>query len=211
MMRWEQIKGHWRNEFHKSEIYTDEDSHIIVFKSNDKYTIIGYLQYNDCFWISARDYIDFIDFIKNLGNKSYNPFKIYLLCNCHLYKIKKPNEIESLPNDVDYYYVNYNWLDETIKFKRENQTESAQHSRSWEQINKRWYQKLGIPILTTSKFDDWERWSRKGYKREWYEWYEKERFESYWGRLIGYNNNFSEVYIDEGIWGFYLIYKYEND
>jgi hypothetical protein len=211
MIPWEQIKNHWRNEFHQTEIYTDEKEHIIVFKSNDTFTILGYLHYNDCFWMSAREHNDFIDFIKKLGDKSYNPFKIYLLCNCNLSKIKKSNEILSLPNDVDYYYVYYNRFYETIEFKLENQIQSAKHSYNWEQINIPWYHKLGIPVISDSRFEDWGKWSRKGYKREWYDWHENERFEAYWGPAIGYINNFSEVYIDERLLGFYLVWEYEKD
>lgn len=211
MIPWEQIKNHWRNEFHQTEIYTDENQHIIVFKNNDSFTILGYLHYDDCFWMSSYEHIDFINFIKKLGNKSYYPFKIYLLCDCHLSKIKKSNEILSLPNDVDYYYVNYNWFYETIEFKLENQIQSAKESYNWKQIDKPWYHKLGIPVITDTRFKDWGKWSSAGYEREWYDWQEDERFEAYWGLYIGYINNFSEVYIDERLLGFYLVWVYKTD
>jgi hypothetical protein len=205
MIPWEQIKNHWRNEFHQTEIYTDENEHIIVFKNNDTFTMIGYLHYHNCFWMSAREHIDFIDFIKNLGNKRYNPFKIYLLCNCNLSKITKSSEILSLPNDVDYYNVNYNWLYETIEFKLENQIQSAKHSYDWEQIKKPWYFKKGIPVITDSRFEDWHKWALKGYNREWYDWNEDERFD-YWYYQMALAN--IDWYIDERLLGFYVVWKW---
>ena len=206
MIPWEKIKNYWRNQFHQTELYTDENEHIIVFKDNDTFTILGYLHYNDCFWMSAREHIDFINFIKKLGNKYYTPFKIYLLCNCNLSKIKKSSEILSLPNDVDYYYVDYNWFYETIEFKLENPIQSAKHSQNWEHINKPWYQKKGIPVITDSRFEDWGKWARQKYKREWYQWNEDEKFESYWD--INSIMSLSEIYIDERLLGFYLVWKY---
>lgn len=211
MIPWEQIKNHWRNEFHQTEIYSDENEHIIIFRNNDTFTILGYLHSsNNCFWLSAGEFIDFIDFIQKLGNNSYNPFKIYLLCNCRLSKIKKSSEILSLPNDVDYYYVDYNWFYDEIEFKLENKIQSAKQSYDREQINIPWYHKKGIPIITDSRFEDWDKWLSKGYKKEWYAWNEDEKFEADWGLCFGFINNFSKAFIDERLLGFYLIWEDKN-
>lgn len=205
MIPWEQIKNYWRKEFRQTEIYTDENEHIIVFESNDTFTILGYFHYNDCFWMSAHDHVDFIDFIKKLGNKSYNPFKIYLLCNCRLSKIKKPNEILSLPTDVEYYHVDYNSFYETIEFKLENQIQSAKHSHSIQQSKIPWHHKKGIPVITDSRFDDWDKWATKGYKREWYDWHEDERFDYFFYQMV---LSGVEWYIDDNrLLGFYVVWK----
>jgi len=210
MIEWEEIKNYWRNEFKQTEIYRDENEHIIVFKKDDEFILLGYLHYNSVkSFMSGKDFIDFIDFIKKLGNENYVPFKIYLLCNNYLSNISNPNQISSLPNDVNYYHVNYNKFYKTIEFKLEDIVKSAENSRTWEYANKPWYHKKHIPVITDSKFENWEEWSRRGYKREWYEITEYDKFDSNWD--IGSIISASSVYIDDRfIWGFYVVWKYES-
>jgi hypothetical protein len=206
MIPWDKIKNHWRNQFDQTEIYTNEDEHIIVFKDNNTSIIIGYLHYNSCFWMSSSDVLNFIEFLKKIGNENYNSFKIYLLCNCNLSKITKPNEILSLPKDVDYYYVNYNWFYETIEFKLEDTVKSAKNSYDWQEIKKPWYHKKGIPVFEDSRFDDWDKWRERGYEREWYDWNEDERFDQFYFQMITANIDW---YIDSRLLGFYLVWKWE--
>ncbi len=206
MVPWENIKNYWREEFCQTEVYTDENEHIIIFKNNNTFIILGYFHYQDCFWMSAREHIDFIDFIKKLGMESYNPFKIYLLCNCKLSKIKKPNDIFSLPNDVEYYYVDYNSIFNTIEFKLENKIESARHSQNWQEIMMPWHHKKGIPVITDSRFEDWNKWSDQGYTREWYDWNEDERFDYFYYQMVLAR---LEWYIDDSrLNGFYIVWKW---
>jgi hypothetical protein len=206
MIPWELIKNHWRNEFRQTEIYTDENEHIIVFKIHDTYVLIAFYYYDKCSWMSADRHIDFIDWIKKLGFKSYNPFKIYLLCNCRLSRIKKSNAILSLPNDVEYFYVDYNSFYETIELKLEDQIESAKQSQIWEQIYKPWHHKKGIPIINDSKFDNWDKWTENGYRREWYNWNENERFDYFFDQNV---SSVAEWYIDDSkLMGFYIVWKW---
>lgn len=204
MVPWEEIKNYWRNEFHQNEIYSDEIEHIITFKqSDDSVIIIGYLHYESKFWMSAND---FIDFIRNLGIKSSNSYKIFLLCNEHLSSIKKAYDILTLPQDVEYYYVDYNYIFETIKFKHESRVKAAEDSHSWEKINIPWYQRKGIPVITDSRFDDWNIWAAKGFEREWYDLGEDERFDYWYYHMVLAD---VEWYIDERLLGFYVVWKWQ--
>lgn len=205
MKFWETIKDHWRSEFRQTEIHTDEKEHIIVFKSQDTFLLIGYFHYRDCSSISAHDLIDFIGFIKNLGVESYNPFKVYLLTNCKLYKIKKPSEILSLPNDVEYYFVNFNWFYKSIKIELEDRIESAKNRQNLEKINIPWYLKRNIPLIPDSRFEEWEKWSVNGYMREWFYYHEVERFDNF---LDQFDQTEIEWYLDDSkLKGFYFIWK----
>ncbi len=203
---WEQIKNYWRNKFHQREVFKDENEHIIVFKSMDIYIILGYLHFQSTIGISASYHIDFINFIKKLGTKSYNPFKIYLLCNHNLSKIDTPSDILTLPDDVEYYFVDYNSFYETINFELENKIKSAKHSQYLIEFNKPWYHKKNIQVINDSRFEDWDKWAIKEYNREWYEYSDIEKFEADWE--ISSIISVSEIYIDDRfIFGFFVVWK----
>ena len=46
-----------------------------------------------------------------------------------------------------------------------------------------WHHKKGIPVITDSRFDDWNKWSDQGYTREWYDWNEDERFDCFYYQM----------------------------
>lgn len=208
MIPWEKIKEYWRNKFSQTEIYTDENEHIIIFKSNDNFIILGYLHCQGRY-MSVNGHINFINFIKKFGNKNYNPFKIYLLCNYNLSNMENSRELLSLLNDVEYYYVNYNSFYETIDFKLEDKTQLVKQSNNLKKTHKQWYFNRHIQVITDSRFEDWGKWANKNYEREWYSSYEDEKFDSYWG--IDSIISVSEIYIDDRfLLGFYLVWKYDG-
>lgn len=86
--------------------------------------MLAYLHYssNNTSSLLTDTISDRIDFIKDLSNTNYSPFKIVLLCNSSLATIKKSNKILSLPNDVDCYYVNYNSFYDELEIILENPT-----------------------------------------------------------------------------------------
>lgn len=205
MIPWEQIKNHWRAEFSQTEVYTDENEHIIVFKSYDTFILIGYLHYRYCSGITSDYVIEFIDFIKNLGNRNFKPFKIYLLSNCKLSKINEPSEILSLPCDVQYYYVNFNSFYDSIKLDLENRIESAKNLQNLEKFNISWYYNRNIPIISDSRFEEWEKWEVNGYRRKWFNKHEVEKFDDFIDQF-----DFTEIewYLeDRNLLGFYIIWK----
>lgn len=118
---WEKIKNYWRNKFQLTEICVDENEHIIIFKKNDIFILLAYLHYSSNPSRFLTDTIgDRIDFIKDISNTNYSPFKIFLLCNSSLSIVKESSEILSLPNDVEYYYVDYNWTFDELEIIQEN-------------------------------------------------------------------------------------------
>jgi hypothetical protein len=204
---WGKIKDYWRNEFLQPEIYVDDYEEIIAFKqTEDSVILIGYLQVKSRLAPSVYHFNNFIEFIKNLGNKNYNSFTIILLCDTNLSRIKKASDILALPKDVEYYYVEYNHSLDKISFKLENLTESAKSSYRSEQLNLPWHHRKNIKIIEDSRFEDWSKWSTEGYEREWFEWYEEEKFDSlYWQFSI----SGIECYIDDSrLLGFYIVWKW---
>lgn len=208
---WGKIKDYWRNEFLQPEIYVDDYEEIIAFKQTvDSVILIGYLQFKHSDSIRVLEYLgpsvnhffDFIEFLKNFGNKNYNSFKIIILCDTNISKIKIASDIMALPKDVEYYYVEYNHHLDKISFKLENLTESAERLKL---SNLRWYYRKNIQIIEDSRFEDWSKWSTEGYQREWFKRDEEEKFDSlYW--------QFSELdieqYIDDRLFGFYMVWKW---
>lgn len=195
---WEKIKNNCRDKLHQSEVYSDDNKNIIVFnREGDSVIIIGYLYYTGSRSLSipARDIVDFIDYIKKLGNENYNSYEIFILCDFRLSRVGKANEIMSLPKDVKYVYVDYNQYYDTIEFKFENQLKAAELN---EQNKIPWYGRMGIPVITDSIFQDWDKWVKRGYNREWFDWNDKERFDDWYDDMIPC----FEWYIDERLLGF---------
>ncbi|MEB2776483.1 hypothetical protein SYJ56_14265 [Algoriphagus sp. D3-2-R+10] len=71
---------------------------------------------------------------------------------------------------------------------------------------KPWFHKKGIPVLSDSRFENWNKWSRMGYEREWFDFYEVDRFDDFHTNMIFIH----EFYIDEKLLGFYLVWKLDN-
>lgn len=210
MESWNEIKKHWRNEFYEFEVFCDDKEHIIVFPTEDNSVIIiGYLYYHR---ISGNNsfiaFVEFIDYIKKLGNEINKSHKIYLLCNYRLRFIKDASKIRSLPTNINYYFVDYNHIFECFDaFELQNLTEVAEYCDSnYKQSIKVDY--FGIDVITDGRFENWDNWANKGYKREWYDWFEDERFEYNCFNLMFVNH---ETFIDERLLGFYVVWKFNND
>lgn len=127
---WEKIKNHWRKEFGQSEIYSDEEEHVIGFEANDTTVIIiGYLHFQSSL-ISSEDYIDFINYLKESAS-NYKTFKVYLLSNYKLHKIKTASKIRGLPSDVSYYFIHENILDEGVSVEQDSPVKAAEFCELW--------------------------------------------------------------------------------
>lgn len=205
---WGKIKKYWQNYFQETEVFIDENENILVFKIKEMFVILGYLHFlgSRRLSISASHFTDFIKLIINTVDKSYTPNKIFLLCNRNLSEISHVNEILTLPDDVEYYYVDYNWFYETINFKVENKIKSAEHCKSTLEFKKPWYHKKNIQVITDSRFEDWDKWQNNNYEREWYDFNEIEKFDTIWN--VTSIISISEIYIDDRfIFGFYVVWK----
>jgi hypothetical protein len=203
---WGKIKEYWRNEFHQSEIYCDENENIIVFNHNDNSTIIiGYLHATSKYASFVSSTREFIDYIKKSGSINYRSYKIYMLCNYRLCDFGPSSDIRTLPSDVEYFFVDYNPSYDTINIKSENLINAEEVS---DHNNQPWYYRKGIEVITDSKFKDWEKWEIKGYNREWYDFNQIDEFEATWN--ISTMISADEIYVDERLLGFYIVWKLDS-
>ena len=87
---------------------------------------------------------------------------------------------------------------------------SANQGEHLEQTNKPWYHKKAIKVITDSRFENWEKWSKNNYEREWYNFDEYDKFDSNWD--IVSIISCSSIYIDDRfLLGFYVVWKNESE
>jgi hypothetical protein len=198
---WEKIKNYWRIELHESEIYCDDNENIIIFNQSDDLKIIIGFQYTEGRFASNISHTkEFVGELRKLGSENYSSFKIYIITNYSLSNFGEPSDIMSLPSDVNYFCVRYNSYNETFIIEPENLSKSAEISYG----RNPWYYHKGIEVITDSRFEDWDKWERKGYKRRWYNCQQEEKFDQDWDELDIIRSEV--IFIDEGLLGFYVVW-----
>jgi hypothetical protein len=207
---WDKLIETLRKQYNYSEYYLDEKEHVIIFSDSDKIVnIYGFLIYQSNLDTNATDLIEFVEFLEKIGELKFDyeyNLQINVVCNHHLTKIRSGFEIRKLPFNVKYFYYDYNYFYDNIsKFELENPYESAILRDKW---NEPLPKIINYEDIDDARFHDWDKWLRRGYKREEFEWNEIDRFERFQSqfgnaKIICYKDN-------SYLMKFYFVWKYLN-
>jgi hypothetical protein len=207
---WDKLIETLRNQFNCAEYYLDEKEHVIIFSDSKKnINIYGFLIYQHNLITNATELIEFVEFLEKIGNSKFDyefDIQINVVCNRHLTNIRSGFEIRKLPFNVKYFYYDYNnYYDKVSKFISENPYEAAMQRDKW---NAPPPKIVDYEDIDDSRFDDWGKWARRGYKREEFKWNEIDRFERFQHQMK--NANIICYKDNSYLMDFYFVWKYLN-